>query len=64
MPQLYIEAKDLIAAIVLIGCFVARSLGHNSALDAVIIAVALSYGIIRYAPTIRPPRPPRQPPSG
>lgn len=50
-----ISGRDLIAAILLIGCFVLRAMGINSLTEYLIAGIALVYLGIAHFPTKRGP---------
>jgi len=51
MPKLTISGRDLIAAVLLIGCFVLRFNGINSLTEYLIAGIALVYLGIGHFPT-------------
>jgi len=53
MPKLTLTGKDLIAAILLIGCFVLRYNGINHLTEYVIAGIALVYLGIEHIPRPR-----------
>lgn len=44
--KLTIQGKDIVAAILLIGGFTLKALGHDTFVDTLIIGVALAYGVV------------------
>ena len=48
--RFFIQGKDIIAAILLIGCFYLKAMNLDGVIDKVILGIALTYGLVNFMP--------------